>query len=79
MEIEVKLVLYIIIAVIVSRSIYHSYLSSDQQLDQVISNEQGKTIIKCLSCLFAVMTNNRERLPGDSVVIVPNLIPILAG
>ena len=74
MEIEIKLVLSIIIAVIVNSSIYHSCLS----LDQEFFNEQGKTIIKCrLSCLFAIITNNRDRLPGDSVVIVPNLIPIL--
>ena len=74
MEIEIKLVLSIIIAVIVNSCIYHSCLS----LDQEFINEQGKTIIKCrLSCLFAIITNDRIRLPGDSVVIVPNLIPIL--
>ena len=72
MEIEIKLVLSIIIAVIVNSSIYHSCLSLDQ------GTAEGKTIIKCrLSCLFAIITNNRIRLPGDSVVIVPNLIPIL--
>ena len=45
-EIKIKLVLFIIAVA---------------PLDKVISNEQGKTIIRCLSCLFAIITNNRKR------------------